>query len=212
MPNIEKKILKKELKYKGEVILKYTIEYPQVSNSMWTISSKKFNLYNYNIAIKLKNRAEGKLFEEAKEVYEYNKKNGYPIMVFELYYTFTVTYNTNNILSLYTDEYEFTGGAHGLTNRQSQNWDFRMGRQITLQELFPRDLNYVSNILKQINDTISRDIENGNNIYFDNYCCLTAENFNVNNFYLENGNIIIYYQQYDIAPYSSGILTFKIKS
>lgn len=212
MPNIEKKILKKELRYNGEVILKYTIEYPQVSNSMWTISTKKFNLYNYNIAIKLKNRAEGKLFEEAKEIYEYNKKNGYPIMIFELYYTFTVTYNTNNIVSLYTDEYEFTGGAHGLTNRQSQNWDFRIGRQITLQEMFPRDLNYVSNILKQINDTIRKDIENGNNIYFDNYCCLTAENFNVNNFYLENGNIVIYYQQYDIAPYSSGILTFNIKS
>lgn len=211
MLNIEKKTFKKELKYKGEVILKYTIEYPQVSENKWIIATKRFNIYNYNKAILLRKEAEGNLFEEAKELYEYNKKNGYPIMVYEIYYTFTVTYNTDNIVSLYTDNYMYTGGAHGSTIRESQNWDFRTARQIPLQFFFPNNPNYVQNILVQINRKIEQDIENGNNIYFENYCCLTVEAFKVNNYYLQNGNIVIFFQQYDIAPYSSGILTFEIK-
>lgn len=210
MLNIEKKILQKEMKYKGDVILKYTIEYPQVTENKWIIATQKFNIYNYNKAILLRKKAEGKLFNEAKELYEYNKKNGYPIMVYEVYYTFNVTYITDNIVSLYTDQYMYTGGAHGITIRESQNWDFRTARQIPLQSLFPNNSNYVQTILTQINRKIQQDIQNGNDIYFDNYCCLTVENFDVNNYYLENGNIVIYYQQYDIAPYSSGILTFEI--
>lgn len=131
-------------------------------------------------------------------------------MVYELYYTFKVTYNTENIVSLYTDEYTYRGGAHGSTIRTSQNWDFRTARQIQLKSFFPKDPNYVSKIVTKINNKIEKDIQNGNNIYFENYCCLTIQSFNVNSYYLENGNIVIYYQQYDIAPYSSGILTFDI--
>lgn len=211
MLNVESKTLQKELKYKGEVILKYTIEYPQVTENKWIIASKRFNIFNYKKAILLRKEAESRLFEEAKELYEYNKKNGYPIMVYELYYTFKVTYITDNIVSLYTDKYMYTGGAHGSTIRESQNWDFRIARQVPLKDLFPNNPNYVQNILVQINKKIEQDIQNGNNIYFDNYCCLTVETFSVYNYYLEKGNIVIYYQQYDIAPYSSGILTFEIK-
>lgn len=211
MLNIENKVIKSEIKYRGEVILKYNIEYPQIIENMWKAGVQRFNKFNYTNAILLKKYAEGKLFEEAKETYEYNKENGYPIMVYELYYTFKVTYNTENIISIYSDKYVYTGGAHGMTTRTSQNWDLRVARQIKLQELFPREPNYVSKILTQINSKIAKDIENGNNIYFENYCCLTSENFNVNSYYLEDGKVVIYYQQYDIAPYSSGILTFNIK-
>lgn len=211
MLNIENKVIKSEIKYRGEVILKYNIEYPQIIENMWKAGVQRFNKFNYANAILLKKYAEGKLFEEAKETYEYNKENGYPIMVYELYYTFKVTYNTENIISIYSDKYVYTGGAHGMTTRTSQNWDLRVARQIKLKELFPREPNYVSKILTQINSKIAKDIENGNNIYFENYCCLTSENFNVNSYYLEDGKVVIYYQQYDIAPYSSGILTFEVK-
>lgn len=210
MIEVIKNVFQEELKYDGNVILKYTIEYPQVAYNKWIISSKIFNEYNKKKAIALKMLSKGRLYDEAKELYKYNKKNGYPIMCYEIYSKYTVTYNTNNILSLYIDEYIYQGGAHGLTNRTSQNWDFRIGRQIQLSELFPNNPNYVSYILTKINKKIAKDVKNENNIYFENYCCLTAENFNVNNFYLQDGMIIIYYQQYDIAPYSSGILTFEI--
>ena len=101
---VRKKVFQDELKYDGNVILKYTIEYPQVVYSKWKMSSKIFNEYNEKKAISLKMLSTGRLFDEAKELYEYNKKNGYPVIYYEVYSKYTITYNTNNMLSLYIDE------------------------------------------------------------------------------------------------------------
>ena len=69
---IQNRVLEKNLIYKGNIILTYKINYPFI------IGFERFNLYNYNKAIKLKEYAETKLFEEAKETNDFNKQNGYP--------------------------------------------------------------------------------------------------------------------------------------
>lgn len=203
MIRVEKRILQKNLRYKGTVILKYKIEYPQIFNF------EKFNIYNYKKAAQLQKECETALFQEAKELYEYNMKNGYPIMVYEVVSECTITYNYEPLISLYIDEYRFTGGAHGNTIRTSQNWNLRDSEMIKLERWFDNP-NYVSDLIDNINSQIQKNIENGNNIYFENYCCLTSKNFRVENYYIKNGLINIYYQQYDIAPYSSGIISFPI--
>lgn len=204
MVNVESKTLQRKLSYEGTVILKYRINYPQIKGF------ENFNMYNYRKAIKLQNRCENELYEEAKKTYEYNKQNGYPVMVYEIVLDFLVTYNYNNMISLYSDEYIFSGGAHGNTTRTSQTWNLQEKKMIELQELLKRNPNFVSSILKEINEQIAKNIESGNNIYFEDYCCLTSANFRVENYYLYGEFIVIYYQQYDIAPYSSGILNFFI--
>lgn len=204
MINIENKILQKKLTYEGTLILKYRISYPQIRGF------DKFNMYNYRKAIELQNKSENELYEEAKKTYEYNKQNGYPTMVYEIVLDFLVTYNYNNMISLYSDEYIFSGGAHGNTTRTSQTWNIKEKKMVELQELLKRNPNFVSSILKEINEQIAKNIESGNNIYFEDYCCLTSANFRVENYYLYGEFIAIYYQQYDIAPYSSGIISFFI--
>ena len=203
MIKVEKRVLQKNLRYKGTVILKYRIEYPQIFNF------EKFNIYNYRKAVALQRECETTLFNEAKELYEYNMKNGYPVMTYEIISEVTITYNHEPLVSLYIDEYRFTGGAHGNTLRTSQNWNLRDSEMIPLSKWFD-DSNYVSKLIDNINNQIQKNIENGNNIYFENYCCLTSKNFRVENYYIKNGLINIYYQQYDIAPYSSGIISFVI--
>ena len=47
-------------------------------------------------------------------------------------------------------------------------------------------------------------------IYFDDYKNLIIKNFNPHSFYMSPDGITIYYQQYDIAPYSTGIVEFTI--
>lgn len=74
----------KELYYKGEVILRYRIEYPEIIDSNGMLEIKVFNHKKREDALYLKEYAEGKLYEEAKQTYEYNIKNKYPIMVYEL--------------------------------------------------------------------------------------------------------------------------------
>lgn len=132
MYRIIENVFEKELYYKNTVILRYTIKYPEILNS--SIGSIKFNKFNYEKAIKLKQHAESDLFEEAKELYVYNESNGYPVMVYEVILDYTITYNQNSIVSLYSDEYIYSGGAHGNTTRSSQNWNIIFAMQFSLND------------------------------------------------------------------------------
>lgn len=212
MNYIEIKKITHNLIYDNTVILKYTIEYPQIINSQYILGQRNFNTYNLKIVNDLKQYIFTELYNSAKDVYKYNKENGYPIMVFEVYVSCNITENYNNIVSLYTDKYIFEGGAHGTTIRTSQNWDLAVGMQFDLSRLFPNNQYYIINILKEINKQIKEQIEKeGENIYFQDYCQLVLENFNLKNFYMFPNYFEVFFQQYDIAPYSTGIPTFKIK-
>ncbi len=212
MNYIEIKKISHNLTYDNTVILKYTIEYPQIINSQYILGQRNFNIYNLKIVNDLKQYIFTELYSSAKDVYKYNKENGYPIMVFEVYVSCNITENYNNIVSLYNDKYIFEGGAHGTTMRTSQNWDLAVGMQFNLSRLFPNNQYYIINILKEINKQIKEQIEKeGENIYFKDYCQLVLENFNLKNFYMFPNYFEVFFQQYDIAPYSTGIPTFKIK-
>lgn len=208
---IKNNTIEKQLEYKGEVVLTYRITYPEIIYSNYIEEKNEFNKYNKEKALKQKEFAEGELLKNAKENYENSIKNGYPTMVFEFISNTEITYNNDWLVSLYTDEYTFEGGAHGSTIRKSQNWDLRKAKQIQLSYFFGDDPYYIIKILIEINKQIAKEIENGTNQYFDNYCELVIENFKLGNYYVVPGYIEIFYQQYDIAPYSSGIPTFRIK-
>ncbi len=212
MNEIKINTAEKELYYQGEVILKYQIEYPEITTSMYEEGKQVFNYENRKNALELKEFAEGELYEQAKQTYEYNKKNGYPIMVYELIRECNITYNRDKLLSLYCDEYTFTGGAHGSTVRKSQNWDLELARQISLQAFSKGNPYFIIDILKQINEQIAKQIEDGTGAYFPEYCQLVLETFNLESFYLTPKGIIIFFQQYDIAPYSSGIPEFLVQT
>lgn len=205
MNYIIKNILEKELFYNKEMVLKYYIEYPSIDRN--TTENINFNYYNKNLALELQNRIETELYKEAIETYKYNKENEYPIMVYEVYRNFEITFNANNIISLYADEYIFQGGAHGNTIRTSQTWNLVIGCMINLESFFNNKSYFVIDILKQINNQIAQNPD----IYFGNTCNLVLNTFNPKNFYLTSNGIAIYFQQYDIAPYSSGIRVFIVK-
>lgn len=210
MNQIEKKIIKGELKYKNTIILTYKIEYPQMFFSKYTYGKEIFNKYNKNKATELQQYIRSDLYENAKELYEYNMANGYPTMVYEVISQYSITHNEGFIISLYQDEYQFTGGAHGSTIRTSQNWNLKDAITIPLLYFFNNNPDYTIAILKQINNDIKRQIEEGENQYFENYCELVLNTFNLNSYYITQKAIAIYFQQYDIAPYSSGIPVFLI--
>lgn len=197
---INNNILEKELFYDDTLILKYHIEYPSIMNNVF------FNNYNKELALELKNRSENELYQSAIESYKFSKENGYPIMVYEVYRNFKITYNMYDLVSLYVDEYTFTGGAHGNTIRTSQNWNLYQNCMIPLEDFFPNNPYFMIDILKEIN----RQIDNDSEIYFENTCNLVLDTFNPRSYYLTPKGIVIYFQQYDIAPYSSGIREFLI--
>lgn len=217
MEKIIKRTYEGALKYRGETILKYKLEYPEMVNSRYLVGQNMFNSFYERKAKKLLTYINTELYKEAKDVYDFNKQNGYPIMVFEAYLVYEITYNSNGIISLYNDEYTFRGGAHGNTIRTSETWELFTGKQLSLQETWnkfynkqTKNCNYVIEILKSINKQVEERLKENEGSYFDDYCMLILETFNFNNFYLTEKCIVIYFNQYDIAPYSTGIPTFCI--
>ena len=209
MLKIINRILQKEMKYENTVVLKYHIEYPEIVMD-WQQNRngiKKFNDYNLKMALQTQQKAENELYKEAIELYKYNKENGYPQMMYELYREYQITLNQENAVSMYIDEYIFSGGAHGTTTRTSQTWNLMLGKMVELYELYPNEPYFLLDILRKINIEISENIE----IYFADPYPLVVEYFNPESYYIDNGKVVIYFQQYDIAPYSSGIIEFTLE-
>ncbi len=77
-------IAEKELYYKGEVIVKYVIKYPEIILCESEEKKIKFNYANRQKALMLKKFAEGEFYNEAKEMYDFNKLNGHSTMIYEL--------------------------------------------------------------------------------------------------------------------------------
>jgi hypothetical protein len=120
--------------------------------------------------------------------------------------TFNVTYTNSGLISLYFDKYEYTGGAHGTTERDSQTYNLLKYSLVRLNQVITCPPDFKNYILGEVR----RQIEQDKSVYFENYAELTAETFNPNNFYLTPQGVVVYYQQYDIAPYTSGIREFLI--
>jgi hypothetical protein len=214
--NVDKKAditfrqVKKEFEYNSIVVLTLDISYPEIRleqnpriesliNKQYQSEVKSF--YNY---------AANKLFNDAVIYYRNARQNNFPFHPFDAVMRYTVTLNENCYLSTYGDRYEFTGGAHGMTVRFSDSWDLRTGRHLQMRDLFRRGQDYRNLVLEQIVLIADKNIQANPYIYFENYRELIVKNFNPKSFYLKPHALSVYYQQYEIGPYASGIIVFDI--
>lgn len=132
------------------------------------------------------------------------KKSGNEMPKMEAYSLFESFY-TDEVISLPVTYYQYTGGAHGLTTKVSYNYDLKTGKILKLKDLFKEGFDYKSIIDKKVRE----DIEKEKDIYFENGDLFKDVSEN-QAYYLNIDSIIVYFQQYEIAPYSSGIREFKI--
>lgn len=207
---VKKDSIQKDLSYKNNKILTYTINYPQFASDKFKAFINKLNIYYKAEATLYQKYHVMKLFQMSVDDYEYAAANNYPIHVYEILVEYTITYNQNCVLSLYFDRYEYTGGAHGMTSRSGDTWNLQKAQRMALSDFFPGNKNYLSDIVEFINKQIESDMQQGNAYYFEDYASLVKENLNERNFYVVPEGVVIFFQLYEIAPYSSGIRTFLI--
>lgn len=210
MVEIKNNVLKEQLYHKGTMVLSYSIQYPSFFYPKYQMSLNRINQFYNAKAVAYRRYVKGVLYKTAVEQYEYSVANGFPVRAFEAVADYNVTYNRDCAISLYSDRYEYTGGAHGITKRSSDTWNIQTGRRIHLSRLFAPSVNFVDYIITSVKEQIARQIQSGNDIYFSDYEQYVVSKFNLNQFYLTKEGIVVYYQQYDIAPYSSGIPEFTI--
>ena len=150
------------------------------------------------------------LASQASVQAEYAQKDNYPFFGYEFISAYTVTWNSGCMTSLYTDQYTYTGGAHGSTIRTSDTWDFSSGRYLTLADFYPHNPSYREGIYRNLEQQVKEREKESSSTYFDDYSSLIRSTFKPENFFVTPKGIVIYFQQYDIAPYSTGIPEFLI--
>jgi len=200
------KTLQDKLKYNGVVLVDYTIEYPVFCSSCYKTCVTTVNEFYRNRALEFRRYCETELFDSAVAQYKDAILNSFPVRVFEALSVFVMTYMCGCIISLYNDRYEYTGGAHGNTLRESQTWDLSHCGVIDLATLATCQPDFKTYILSVVEQQIKKEPD----LYFENYQELIAQTFSEQNFYARKKGIVIYFQQYDIAPYSSGIREFLL--
>lgn len=118
-----------------------------------------------------------------------------------------VKYNVQNLsqkmVSFTLTKYTYTGGAHGASLREGYTYDLATGTRYEFSDLFAFDHATKADINAQIAAQIKdRDIPT-----FGPFQGVSDRPY----FYIaDNGQPVIFFQQYDVGPYSVGILEFPV--
>lgn len=199
----------RDFTYNNKSMLTLCITYPQI---ILRGNTSAQNSINKNIKAQVDEfyiYASNDLYKQAIDAYNFAQENDYPFNHYDAILEYHITYNSNCLLSLYCDRYEYTGGAHGITLRSSATWKLTNAEPLPVSCFFPSDEDSCAALIKLITAQADCRINQNPGIYFEDYQKLIADNFNPCSFYLTQTGIDVYYQQYEIAPYSTGIVVFS---
>lgn len=141
-----------------------------------------------------------------KEAEDYNKdfENETPFIANVSY---DIKKNSDNIISIFIEYYQYSGGAHEYYEDVAYNIDLTTGNFINLEQLFKKEINYKKiineNIINQIDIYIKDSDENS---YLYEFKGIKDNQ----KFYLRENKIVIFFDLYEIAPYAAGIPKFEI--
>lgn len=175
---------------------------PEVHLSNNPKSESAINNKINNIVNEFKNQ----IMEQSLKDNEFNKVNELPIKQYVVNVNNTIHYNKDNILSLTLHLYSYTGGAHGSTTDVSLNIDTNTGKNGTLKDFLGNNVGYDQIILSVIKDQVAQNPE----MYFkENVDKITQLPYN-QKFFLTDDGVVVYFNEYEIAPYVAGRPEFLI--
>ncbi|GAU78792.1 DUF3298 and DUF4163 domain-containing protein [Fusibacter sp. 3D3] len=116
--------------------------------------------------------------------------------------------NNEKILSFGLYDYQYTGGAHGLSSGSFYSYDLELGKQIELKDLFEPKFDYITYINDQIYRKVDQETKKNSESSYA-YYDFSGIDENVK-FYIEDNELVIFFDQYEIAAYAAGTPTFRI--
>ncbi|MCB2287273.1 DUF3298 and DUF4163 domain-containing protein [Clostridium algidicarnis] len=201
----------KELNYSNDKV-EVDIKFPKIQLKGQSAKEKKAQLPDIkkDIAIKINKEIEdytmafkNKVEKGAAEYKKQCDKGGQDFNIQVAQSDYKVTYNSDDILSIVIEYYEYTGGAHGMTYKINFNYYIDTGERIKLSSLFKENFNYKEHVDKAIKEAMDKTPE----VYFeDKFQGINDET----SFYITKEGVVIYFPLYEIAPYSTGIPEFPI--
>ena len=129
--------------------------------------------------------------------------NGGNKYVFEIHQD--VKYNENDFISVVSDTYQYTGGAHGSSVWSARNIDALTGMEVLLDDLF-EDNNYKVVLDRLIEQEVNDHPED----YSDLWEKPQIKESNQRDFYISDDGLVLFYQPYDLSYYARGFVEFTI--
>ena len=191
-------------------LLTTQVEYPQLVAERTPLVFQSINDHYAKMANDFMAYGYTKLQRQALMDYEASRRNNYPFHAHEALKDFTVHYDINCTFSLSFDTYTYTGGAHGSTLRSADTWNLLNGRRYALKDFFPAGYDYRKYIIDEVRAQMLIQLEEDDSLYFSVETAAIDAAYNEKDFYLVPDGIIVFFQQYAIAPYAVGIPEFLI--
>lgn len=207
---VVKQFIQEKLTYQGIVMVEINIAYPSIYGDIPRQSVRRFNEYYQKEALKQRKYAKDTMYPDAVEDYKFSQEKGYPFNPYVLMQVYEVTYNAIPVFSLYYDAYQFTGGAHGMTERTGNTWDLKRCKLLDMSDLFAPGYDYTKTIFKYIEVEALRRQSSGEVQYFDGLIENLHQYFDPKNYYLSCQGLEVFYSLYSIAPYYVGIQVFAV--
>lgn len=187
------KIQTKKIKYTNKYI-DVDVKYPII----YGLNNKKIEKTINNTILKLDYK---EVEQSAKEM----ESEETSLLPYSAYQDFKVTYNKNGIVSIFTNDYLYTGGAHGYGSNRGYNFDLKTGKKLKLKDLFKNNA-YKTVIYNEI----IKQINKNKDTFDSNAPEIVKENLDYSEFYITKDGIIICFQEYEIACYAVGRPQFLI--
>ncbi len=180
------------------------------------VSNENNNLHNYKINVNYPKTSYSKLNNLIKEkidmyinTFKGDIKNEYVDK--NQYYTLNINYNSfiyeQYISYVFYIEYS-TGGAHPNHNIWTITYDTKLNQVITIDDLIKKD----NNILNTLSNISRSELIKNKNIVNINMLMSGTKNIkeNFSKFAFSNKGLIIFFDTYQVAPYSSGDFSITV--
>jgi len=184
--------------------IKMTLQFPQIEGLEDKVVEENIN----SLFRKAAEAAKGEGLMNANGIVEATDGyNGSPNKC-ETYFDYRLKYNQKGLLSVIFFNYQYAGGAHGLTVQSSYTFNLETGEEYTLKDLMRSDADYVSFISGIVKNQIDERIKEG---LLPDYLLTPFEAIkDEQDFYLSNNALVVYFQQYEYFPYAAGIQEFAV--
>ncbi|SDL81785.1 DUF3298 and DUF4163 domain-containing protein [Sediminibacillus halophilus] len=178
------------------------------------LSDRKFEKRLNNDIKKQAMEAKKEIIVQAKQAQNDTIQENRPFNPYELKIDYNLK-NTDQILSFTITTYSYTGGAHGITATDYYNIDLKTNQKLVLKDLFKENSNYRETIDQEIHRKIKEQENAEEGSYFHPDDLFTGASAfqgisDDQSFYIENGNLVIAFAQYEIAPGYMGEPAFHI--
>lgn len=190
--------------YRGVTMVEINIAYPRVLTKGSPAGQAVSMAYDH-VARRFYAYASKKMYADAVQAWKDAKKNGFPFHTYEAVMTYEVPFNHGGLLSIYYDQYTYTGGAHGMTTRHADTWRVWDAKRLPLRAFF-HNPGYRTIIFRSIFSQIQQDPDK----YFEDYQKNVFQYFDERNYYLTPQGFAFFFPLYTIAPYASGIPVFIV--